>query len=421
MAVAAQLRHPAAADRARTTRGIPAADPALRGCWRPSVVPATECLADVVRRMLAVLVRRHRSRPPGRTGGPGGGPRQQPPSPDQASRRRSATTSIPGLEIPTGVPIVYDLDSDLRPTVTGRTLARRPGGGGRGGRSRAPAGRDRLREELDWSLRHRMVSPCRPPELYGSAALAQGRLGRQARCPSPFRRRLWSTVGEFAASATVSRQRLRPGRPTTRPAFKAEKTPPEGRCRGSKGTGAAPPAGGVSPRKATDGDDAAALRARVRGSLRSPMPYVSIRHTWPRGKRASLSAGPGGGLPANPRVGGAFAEFPRCHLTPSATNVDAEGAPAGPPNSRRTPVRHTPLGHKIHPCPKKRSRNDRRRLRRPAYLPQSTWWDGVKGDPQGRPGGTERSEAVDTGTPGATPQAPPAVTPRPDSAPPPTG
>ena len=30
----------------------------------------------------------------------------------------------------------------------------------------------------------------------------------------------------------------------------------------------------------------------------------------------------------------------------------------------------------------------------PAYLPQSTWRDGVKADPQGRPGGTERSEAL---------------------------
>jgi hypothetical protein len=59
------------------------------------------------------------------------------------------------------------------------------------------------------------------------------------------------------------------------------------------------------------------------------------------------------------------------------------------------------MEHDIRPS-KAAVTKDRRRLRPPAYLPQSTWRDGVKGDPQGRPDGTERSEALDSGTPGAT-------------------
>ena len=43
---------------------------------------------------------------------------------------------VVGLNIPTGIPLRYDLDGDLRPTVAGGTLPGSRGGGGgrRGGR-----------------------------------------------------------------------------------------------------------------------------------------------------------------------------------------------------------------------------------------------------------------------------------------------
>ena len=95
----------------------------------PDVVPATECLKDVVVRMLpywydaivpdlragrVVLVAAH-----------GNSLRALIKHLDRIS-----DDEITGLEIPTGVPIVYDLDDDLRPTAR-RPVAGRPRGGGR--------------------------------------------------------------------------------------------------------------------------------------------------------------------------------------------------------------------------------------------------------------------------------------------------
>ena len=86
----------------------------------PELIPATECLADVVARMLpywydaivpdlragrVVLVSAH-----------GNSLRGLVKHLDGIS-----DADIPGLEIPTGVPIVYQLDDDLRPTATGGT------------------------------------------------------------------------------------------------------------------------------------------------------------------------------------------------------------------------------------------------------------------------------------------------------------
>jgi 2,3-bisphosphoglycerate-dependent phosphoglycerate mutase len=84
----------------------------------PDVIPATECLKDVVDRMLpywydaivpdlragrVVLVAAH-----------GNSLRALIKHLDGIS-----DDAIPGVEIPTGVPIVYDLDDDLHPTVPG--------------------------------------------------------------------------------------------------------------------------------------------------------------------------------------------------------------------------------------------------------------------------------------------------------------
>jgi len=84
----------------------------------PELIPATECLADVVERMLpywydaivpdlragqVVLVAAH-----------GNSLRALVKHLDGIS-----DSAIPNLEIPTGVPIVYDLDDNLRPTMVG--------------------------------------------------------------------------------------------------------------------------------------------------------------------------------------------------------------------------------------------------------------------------------------------------------------
>jgi 2,3-bisphosphoglycerate-dependent phosphoglycerate mutase len=92
----------------------------------PEVVPSTECLADVVARMLpywydaivpdlrqekVVLVAAH-----------GNSLRGLVKHLDGISDE-----DIPNLEIPTGIPIVYDLDDDLRPTLpSGEWLERSP-------------------------------------------------------------------------------------------------------------------------------------------------------------------------------------------------------------------------------------------------------------------------------------------------------
>ena len=95
----------------------PAGDPRYADL-APGLVPATECLADVVERMLpywydaivpdlrsgrVVLVAAHGNSLRG------------------LIKHLDGITDadIPSLEIPTGVPIVYRLDGDLRPTVAG--------------------------------------------------------------------------------------------------------------------------------------------------------------------------------------------------------------------------------------------------------------------------------------------------------------
>jgi 2,3-bisphosphoglycerate-dependent phosphoglycerate mutase len=95
----------------------PASDPRYADL-APELIPATECLADVVARMLpywydaivpdlragkVVLVAAH-----------GNSLRALVKHLDGISDEK-----IPNLEIPTGVPIVYQLDADLRPTQAG--------------------------------------------------------------------------------------------------------------------------------------------------------------------------------------------------------------------------------------------------------------------------------------------------------------
>ena len=83
-ALAPLVRHPAAADR-RRRRVLPGRRPALRRPRRRC--PATECLKDVVDRMLPVLGRRDRPRPAHRQDRAGRRPRQQPARAGQAPRR----------------------------------------------------------------------------------------------------------------------------------------------------------------------------------------------------------------------------------------------------------------------------------------------------------------------------------------------
>jgi 2,3-bisphosphoglycerate-dependent phosphoglycerate mutase len=84
----------------------------------PDVVPATECLADVVLRMLPywydAIVPDLRARRVTLVAAHGNSLRALIKHLDGIS-----DDEIPNLEIPTGVPIVYDLDDDLRPTVAG--------------------------------------------------------------------------------------------------------------------------------------------------------------------------------------------------------------------------------------------------------------------------------------------------------------
>ena len=110
----------------------------------PGVVPSTECLADVVVRMVpywydaiapallagqVVLVAAH-----------GNSLRALIKHLDQMTGE-----DIAKLEIPTGVPIVYELDKGLRPARSRRPLAGRPGGDRRRRRGRAPPRPARLR------------------------------------------------------------------------------------------------------------------------------------------------------------------------------------------------------------------------------------------------------------------------------------
>ncbi len=107
------LRHPAPAARTGTTRATPASTPATPTCRRSSI-PASECLKDVVERMLpywydaivpdlrlgrTVLVAAH------------------------GNSLRALVKHLDGIaddvitevNIPTGIPLVYELDDDLRP------------------------------------------------------------------------------------------------------------------------------------------------------------------------------------------------------------------------------------------------------------------------------------------------------------------
>ena len=69
-------RQPVQPERRRALRRVP-----------PDVAPATECLADVVARLLPYWDDAHRHRSAGRAHGPGRRPRQQPPRPREAPRR----------------------------------------------------------------------------------------------------------------------------------------------------------------------------------------------------------------------------------------------------------------------------------------------------------------------------------------------
>ena len=124
--MAAQLRHPAAIDRARQH---------LQPGRRPRYAdidggPLTECLADVVARFVpyyeevitpdlragkTVLIAAH-----------GNSLRALVKYLDGMSDE-----DVVGLNIPTGIPLRYDLDADLRPVLPGGTYL--DGGGGRGG------------------------------------------------------------------------------------------------------------------------------------------------------------------------------------------------------------------------------------------------------------------------------------------------
>ena len=74
------------------------------------------------------------------------------------------------------------------------------------------------------------------------------------------------------------------------------------------------------------------------------MPYVSMRHTWHRGKRARLSAGlDGGTISPNPKVGGQGDATEPCSPTfrvafwRRGTNVDAKGRPGRTADQPQTP------------------------------------------------------------------------------------
>ncbi|HEY2301388.1 MAG TPA: phosphoglyceromutase [Acidimicrobiales bacterium] len=95
----------------------PGADPRY-AALAPDVVPATECLADVVVRMLPywydAIVPDLRAGRVTLVAAHGNSLRALIKHLDGIS-----DDDIPGLEIPTGVPIVYELDDDLRPTTPG--------------------------------------------------------------------------------------------------------------------------------------------------------------------------------------------------------------------------------------------------------------------------------------------------------------
>ena len=91
----------------------PGADPRYAGLSQDEL-PLTECLKDTVARFLPYW---HETIVPAVQRGQEGAdrrPRQQPPGAGQIPRRIS-DEEIVGLNIPTGVPLVYELDADLKP------------------------------------------------------------------------------------------------------------------------------------------------------------------------------------------------------------------------------------------------------------------------------------------------------------------
>ncbi|CAO0828109.1 hypothetical protein SMICM17S_04790 [Streptomyces microflavus] len=71
--------------------------------------------------MLPHWFAQHRPRPPHRPHGLGRRPRQQPPRSGEAPWTASRTEDISGLNIPTGIPLSYELDADFKPLKPGGT------------------------------------------------------------------------------------------------------------------------------------------------------------------------------------------------------------------------------------------------------------------------------------------------------------
>ena len=94
-----------------------AGDPRYAGLG--SDMPETECLKDVVDRMLPVLGERHPARPARRQGGARRGTRQLAARPGEAPRRASATTTSPGSTSRPACPLVYELDDEFQPVTRG--------------------------------------------------------------------------------------------------------------------------------------------------------------------------------------------------------------------------------------------------------------------------------------------------------------
>ena len=128
--VAPQLRHAAAAPAGGRRAPTRPATPAT-ATSRPTLLPATECLADVVRRGSSPTGRTPSSptcwpRGPGR-GRAGGGPREQPAGPAQAPRRHRRRRHRRASRSPTGIP--FRLPAGRRPHGRSRRLPGRPRGG----------------------------------------------------------------------------------------------------------------------------------------------------------------------------------------------------------------------------------------------------------------------------------------------------